>query len=111
MQTLTLELNMHRLNGLSQRRLFLLQSDPVTMPELMQGSQHLLPWHNVTCLNLACVGSQEFELNGRASQHSETAVCPADVVLNGHSVVSGNGLPWHTDMNRDGALVTHCMFH
>ncbi len=51
------------------------------MPELMQGSQHLLPWDNVTCPNLACVGSQEFELNGRASQHSETAVCPADVVL------------------------------
>ncbi len=31
--------------------------------------------------------------------------------LNGHSVISGNGLPWYTDMNRDGALVTYCMFH
>jgi len=54
MQTLTPDPD-----GLSHRLLSLLQIlTQITMSDLMQMSQHLPPWGDVTCLALTCLGRE-----------------------------------------------------
>ncbi len=88
------------------------------MPDLMQVSQHLLPWGNVTCLHLACIGREEVScMEEHSNIQKQAAVFPRRLSsaplmssLDG-PIVSNVSLPWEIETNRDVALVTQYMFH
>ena len=73
MQTLTPDLD-----GLSHTLLSLLQIlTPMTMSNLMQMSQHLPPWGNLTCLALACLGREWMSwLNQQITNQKQAALSP-----------------------------------
>jgi len=73
MQTLTPDLD-----GLSHTLLSLLQIlTPMTMSNLMQMSQHLPPWGNLTCLALACLGREWMSwLNQQITNQKQGALSP-----------------------------------